>query len=797
MFVRMAMRFSFLTCFIPITLSLSVSAQTGTIKGTVTDSNLEPLIGVHVQLVGVKKNTVTDSDGHFYFKGLNSAEYTIKLSYLGFNSKTIPVKLVLGEGKDLRILFQEKISDLEEIIVSERSESLQIKESTASVSLIDMETFYNRSSESVDLLSTISGVQVKQNGGLGNSSEVSIQGLSGRQVKFFIDGVPMEFMFPVQEFGIGASLAMLPINSLERMEVYKGTVPVTLGADALGGAINIVTRKDIQEFAEFSLDNASFNTTQATLVAQKNLTKGGLFAGVSGFYTASENNYSINNVTIVNQFGNPESISANKFHDQFRSYFLKGTIGMKNKPWVDQAELSLSHGAMYDEIQHNFEMRQPYGQAHNESDIYNAAFVYKKNNLLNRLKVDLYLGFNQLNTSFVDTTNNIYNWNGEVVDKKNYGGEITTSQNDLQLKGNNLAAKSTFTYSFNQNYKGIVNLVSSYFTRSGTDEVAEEYYGANYFKEPVYVNKTVIGMGIEGRTWNNFSHTTSLKLYSYRADGFEINDGQAISINQNRFHVGFGEAINLTLSEKLLSKISYEYATRMPDRIETLGDFSFAITSNPNLRPETSHNINAGLLLKQDNFLRIEVNGFYKDVNNIIILSAVPPPVLSKYENLLKTRILGIDGEVQLKPYSWLSMRLNATFQDLRNRSTKENSGVSSNRYYGVRLPNKPFLFGSGELALKKQSFFTRNDLVQFWWASNYVKEYFRYWEIDGRKEDKLTIPTQRIHNSGISYSSADKLYTLTFELQNILNADAFDNFRVQKPGRSWHAKFRFYFKNL
>ncbi len=770
--------------------------QSGSISGIVLDNTGDPLPGVHIYLEPINKFAVSDSLGKFNLKELENAEYTIRFSYIGFQEFSTEVQLREGEFKNLEIILQESISNLNEITVTGKSESRVVKESIASVSLVNAQTFYSRSSENVDILNTVPGVQVKQSGGLGNSSEVSIQGLSGRQVKFFLDGVPMEFLYPVQELGIGTSLSMIPVSSIERMEVYKGSVPVSLGADALGGAINIVSRKDVSEFADFSLQSGSFNTRQASLGVQK-LISSGVYMGFSGFYSASKNNYTVDDVTIVNDFGNPESVSVEKFHDQFESYLLNGKIGVTDKNWADQAELSVSQGMLYDEIQHNFEMRQPYGQALNKADIYNLGFIYKKNNILNRLDSDFFIGFNQLNTSFVDTTLNIYDWQGNIVGQKNYGGEITTSQNNLKLKGSSLTSKLAFTYNFNDSNKLIINGVTSYFRRTGSDPVAAEYYEADFFKEPVDIFKTVLGTSFEGSLWNNkLTHQTSFKLFQYSALGFEIVEDQAVSISQNKLHLGYGESLKWQISNQFISKISYEFSTRMPDRIESLGDFSSAIAANPNLKPETSHNINTGIQYNSSR-IKLETSGFFKDVDDIIVLNAVPPPVLSTYNNLLKVRVLGVDGEVLIQPYSWISVKVNATFQDIRNRSSKINAGVSSDRYFGVRLPNKPYLFGGGELNLTKKNFFAEDDKLQGWWNTNYVEEYFRYWEIDGRKQDKLTIPTQKQHNVGISYQSSQSKYNLTFELKNIFNQNAYDHFRVQKPGRSWQLKFRLFIKNI
>jgi outer membrane cobalamin receptor len=59
--------------------------------------------------------------------------------------------------------------------------------------------------------------------------------MSGKAVKFFIDGVPLEML------GKGVDLSTLPVNMADRVEIYKGVVPVHLSTDAMGGAVNIIS----------------------------------------------------------------------------------------------------------------------------------------------------------------------------------------------------------------------------------------------------------------------------------------------------------------------------------------------------------------------------------------------------------------------------------------------------------------------------------------------------------------------------------------------------------------------------
>ncbi|WP_106791497.1 TonB-dependent receptor [Aquimarina sp. Aq78] len=765
--------------------------QEGVISGTITNEKGTPLSTVHIYIPEINKSTVSDTSGVFRIEHLKLRDYQIVISHIGYQTQQKTITLLKNQP-EIKIIIRlaKQLDELSEVTVLSTSEATKIRNSTTTVSVIEAKKINNRSVTTSDLLSTVPGVQIRQSGGVGNATEISIQGLSGRQVKLFVNGVPMDFLLPVEELGIGPSLAMLPVNLIKRMEVYKGAVPVSMGADALGGAINIVTRKEKYDFFETSAAYSSFNTWQATVNARK-VMPSGLTAGLTGYYTYSDNNYTLNDVTLINEQGNPESISAKKFHDAFRSYMIKGDVGLIDQSWADYITLNFSYANLYDEIQHNFEMRQPYGEALNKVSVYNNALQYEKKDLIKNLDANLYIGYNRIITNFDDTTLNIYNWRGEVIGQRTSGGEITPSQNKLKLTGDNISGRINLKYNVNTTSRILFNGVTSFFERSGEDPVAAAFYGNDYYKNPVHINKIISGIGLEKDFLDKkiVSHS-AVKLYHYTAKGFEIENNEIDEVEQQKTEFGASQSFSWRHNRNFLSKLSYEYATRLPDRIETLGDFSVAVAANPNLKPERSHNINLGGSFKEEAW-SIEANGFFREIENIIILQAVPPPVLSTYQNLLKTRIIGVEGEISMRPLSWLNITLNGTFQDLRNRSKKEASGVSNDRYFGARLPNKPYLFGNGEIQITRNSLMKRNDQLQVWWSTRYVEEFFRYWEIDGRKEDKLVVPTQWLHNIGIAYTGRHKQYTVTLETHNIFDQQAYDNFGVQKPGRSWHLKLK------
>ena len=107
-----------------------------------------------------------------------------------------------------------------------------------SVTVIELDEPSARITSVAEALSAEAGIEVRSRGGLGAFSSVSIRGADANEVAVFVDGIPLS--------GAAAGvvdLSQLPTSGLQRIEVWRGVPPVELGGEAVGGAINLVTRK--------------------------------------------------------------------------------------------------------------------------------------------------------------------------------------------------------------------------------------------------------------------------------------------------------------------------------------------------------------------------------------------------------------------------------------------------------------------------------------------------------------------------------------------------------------------------
>jgi hypothetical protein len=215
------------------------------------------------------------------------------------------------------------------------------------------------------------------------------------------------------------------------------------------------------------------------------------------------------------------------------------------------------------------------------------------------------------------------------------------------------------------------------------------------------------------------------------------------------------------------------------------------------LRPERSHNVNFSVLydktFSNDHSLDVEGGLIYRLPENMIRLVAIG--VLAEHQNLSSAEVMGVEGAIRYGYKRLLNIEFNATYQDMRNNNKEIDS--YSNPLYRDRLPNIPYLFGNAMAALTSPTFGERQWQVGFNWSTMYVQQFYLHWPSQG--DQKHTIPQQISHDASVTLSSLAGRYNVSFSCWNLADSRLYDNYRVQKPGRSFNVKLRFYlnkFKN-
>jgi len=756
-------------------------SQKGKISGIVVDNQRTPLSGVHIQILELPKQTVTDEKGFFSVDVLSEGVYSLEVSHIGFKNHHQTV--IISSKKTIikiNVSLVPQQNQLEEITLTGKSKTQKLRESTANVSVLKLEKFLERNTNTSDIVKQISGVNVRQTGGFGSNAEIFVNGMTGKSIPFFLDGIPLSY------FGLGLGLNVLPANLIGQIEVYKGVVPVDLGADALGGAINIVPRKFNKNYLDVSYSAGSFNSHKASINSQLINSDTNWMFGVRSFFNHSDNNYKVD-VKVPDEFGNPKPATVRRFHDRFSNYLINFYTGVFNKDYADYLVINARYSGLKDDIQHNAIMAQPYGEVSYDEATLGASLEYEKKKLFKKTAVKWYSAYNRIQRHFIDTTLNVYTWDGKIYDRRTAGGEISTSRNLLKLNSQNALNRINTTY--NPWEKGVftLNCFTAWFRRIGEDPIAAEFYGEDFFANPTELFKNAIGLAYKHTFSKNLTSYTAVKHFWLKADGYEIQNLEFLPNQQEVSNFGFSQSLRYHITNSFLIKSSYEYATRLPDEIELFGDFTL-VRPNPFLEPEQSHNANFGFQLNTQK-INWDANLFYRNTGNVIQLST--SQFFAQYQNLLKSRTLGVDMEIRYRPFPFLDIKANATYQDLRNRSPKSVTGAVNEHYFNARLPNIPYFFSNGEIRYYKKQFLGTKNNISAWWSANYVNEFFLFWDVDGNKDFKNTIPSQFVQNLGASFSHPKSQWTFTAEVTNIGNEKVFDNFSVQRPGRAFYITLR------
>jgi outer membrane cobalamin receptor len=153
-----------------------------------------------------------------------------------------------------------EVTEVGEVTVGVESAADRLRRSAEAVGVVETERARQESADLGAVLQRTQGVGVRRSGGLGSSTQFSLNGFTDDQIRFFLDGVPLEFA------GFPQGVANVPVNLVKRVEINRGVVPVRFGADALGGAVNIVTTTDDPgSHLGASYQVGSFGTHRATL----------------------------------------------------------------------------------------------------------------------------------------------------------------------------------------------------------------------------------------------------------------------------------------------------------------------------------------------------------------------------------------------------------------------------------------------------------------------------------------------------------------------------------------------------
>ena len=214
------------------------TAQTASITGKILSEG-KLVEFANVVLKGTQMIAVTDTSGMYQIKNIPVGSYQVEVSALGFNkiSKSIALKAEENLNLDFDLIANNSL--LNEIVISGTLKEVNRLESPVNVEVYTTTYFKKNPTPNIyEALQNVNGVKPQLNCNVCNTGDIHINGLEGPYTMVLIDGMPI-----VSSLSTVYGLSGIPNSLVERLEIVKGPASSLYGSEAIGGLINIITKK--------------------------------------------------------------------------------------------------------------------------------------------------------------------------------------------------------------------------------------------------------------------------------------------------------------------------------------------------------------------------------------------------------------------------------------------------------------------------------------------------------------------------------------------------------------------------
>lgn len=652
---------------------------------------------------------------------------------------------------------------------------------------IDTRKLRNTNLDLAHALDRVAGIKIREEGGVGSSVHLNLNGFTGQHVKVFIDGMPMD------NSNTSFGLNNIPVGFASQLQVYKGVVPVDFGGDAIGGVINIVTNHSPRTYIDAGYSYGSFNTHRSNIALGWTGKRGFMFR-FNAYQNYSDNDYKVktqwtdlSTSTISN-----EEQWFRRFHDRYHNEAVILQAGLVNKPWAGKLLLGLQYTHEYAQIQNANLMKIVFGGKLRKNRGITPSLLYEKRNLFTRgLNLRLSVRYDYTMTNNIDTLSRTYNWAGEWIPKASQGEGATSL---AEFTGKTLTAVANLTYRIGDRHFFTFNETYINFHRHTTENAANRTMtSAATFMRRINT-KDITGLSYQFVPNTEWNATVFLKYYDTHVTG-PVNVSattRPLYEEQQRHNraLGFGAAGTWMPWRDVQVKLSYEHALRLPTERELFGDGDYE-DGDAVLKPEKSNNLNLNLNYEHTfanvHSLVAELGLNYRNMQDYIIrtINAKGVAVSTNHGHVLGQ---GFDAAIHYSYKDIFTIGGNYSMQNMRNRERHNVNGAPSVTYNN-RVPNLPYAFGNMDVSYALKHVLGKYNKLIVGYDMRYVHRFYRSWEGDGAK---LYVPEQYSHDAKLTYSIYGGCYNISLEANNFTNSLLYDNYSLQKPGRNFAIKFRY-----
>ncbi|MFH1378340.1 MAG: TonB-dependent receptor [Planctomycetota bacterium] len=638
------------------------------------------------------------------------------------------------------------VIDAAEIVVeSGADEKIRLDNPSRFIDVIELNRASERLVTLTDVLESSAGVQVKRYGGLGAFATVAIRGSSANQVGVHIDGIPIGTAGDQT-----VNIETLPLESFERLDIYRGQSPVSFGAGAIGGIVNLITRDaKAQRRTAVSASYGSFNTARLGATLQNAWDSHSLFLNYGWEKTDGNFPLRTDNGTPLNSDDDYDTVRKNNAHSS-HSGLIKYDYGS------DAFELTLVEdgyykttglpGLDYDPSLHtSLRTARSITRASVRPTIRSARF------------------------SAIEASGDIMVQDERYRDENDELG--LGSQNisyQTRSGGLKLSGEAILPY---QRVRASVDIRGessrSVYHSAGPDSTgplqSRRLYLAGIEDEWLFADETVSLLpAIRFQRIDN----------RFDSDPFYPYSGATAANAKTHQTVSPSLGLNWRLSDELDVKANIGQYYRPPAFYELFGDRG-GIVGNGLLEPETSINWDIGLraAIETGGWFRratMELAYFGSDADDLILLVQNSQDT-ARAENISSAWINGIEATVEAHGSDWLTLTGNVTWQDARDSSDIAYST-------GKQLPGRSEWEASARMDIQPTPF------IRLFGELTYQSG--AYWD----RQNIVAVDSRAILNAGMTRKLPvfGVETTLTFEVKNITDNRLTDVARYPLPGRSW-----------
>jgi outer membrane receptor for ferrienterochelin and colicins len=232
-----------------------LSAWGGDLEGIISDVKTgETLPGVHVSIAGTKKGAASDEHGHYFMSDVPAGEQIVNIRVIGYETTSRKIQMARNGIIGLDIALEQSPWELDEIVVTATRRKHILKDVPVTTELITKDDMIATGALTVDqALDSHIGITVDNDlSGKG----AAIRGIDPSRILILVDGHRV-----IGRVRGSIDLGQISVSDVDRIEIVKGSGSTLYGSDAMGGVINIITRKaESSRKLESSIEYGSFNT---------------------------------------------------------------------------------------------------------------------------------------------------------------------------------------------------------------------------------------------------------------------------------------------------------------------------------------------------------------------------------------------------------------------------------------------------------------------------------------------------------------------------------------------------------